>query len=322
MVRVCGEIVLLGVSASLSGCSKPVSALPESTAMVETSAAETVMESIVETAPEETTEAVTEPETLWQVVGAEDETRTSTNTMYLYAEPDDKSDVICEVPGGEEVIFKGEVVTSEGDSSPFICVEYDGKAGYTFWEIFAEPIVAESTEATTEVEESTEEAGTGVEAGGMEIQEASGTKYATEQVNVRQEPSKDSEKIGSLSWSDSVEVTGITSDGKWYRINLDGQEGFASASYLSDTKPEKQVVSQPDNGGNGGGEAQPDNGSSGEEARPDNGANGDEEVQAGEYIPGLGVAQDDGLPDGMSVDEFWESLDYEAPDGWDDIVWE
>ena len=311
--RVSCVAVLSGVFVLSAGCScsKPVNAEPETTAALETA--------LLEESIEESTQEV--PESLWQVTGVEGDykNKVTSNTMPLYAEPDDQSEVICEVPGGEEVIFKGEVLI-KGESSPFIYVEYDGKMGYAFGEMLAAPIlesIEETTEeATTEVEETTEEAGTGVEVKGIEIQEASGTKYATEQVNVRREPSKDGEKIGSLSWSDSVEVTGVTSDGKWYRINLDGQEGFASASYLSDTKPEKQVVSHPDNGGSGAGEAQPSTGGNGgEEAQPDNGGNGD--LQASDFM---------GLPEGVVVDDYDPNQFWDDPDiitgVFDDVVWE
>ncbi len=108
--------------------------------------------------------------------------------------------------------------------------------------------------------------GQGNEDTGIEILEASGTKYAKDSVNVRSEANKDSDKLGSLNWADEVEITGITSDGKWTRIEFNGGEGFVSSSYLLDEKPEKQKPSGGNNGGsdggsNGGSEAeQPNNG--------------------------------------------------------------
>lgn len=112
--------------------------------------------------------------------------------------------------------------------------------------------------------------GQGNEDTGIEILEASGTKYAKDSVNVRSEANKDSDKLGSLNWADEVEITGITSDGKWTRIEFNGGEGFVSSSYLLDEKPEKQKPSGGNNGGSNGGGQQENNGGS-EAEQPNNG---------------------------------------------------
>ena len=56
----------------------------------------------------------------------------------------------------------------------------------------------------------------------------------TEGLRVRKGPSTDTEEITSLSKNDEVKIVGQT--GNWYKIKLDGQEGFVSAKYISDTK--------------------------------------------------------------------------------------
>ena len=150
----CG-VILLGVSVGIMGCAKPT--------MAGTMVPETTIEATTEAVPETTVPETTEPETTeefrWGIAGDESqwEKRTTTNKMLLYAEPEDGAEVLCEIPAGVEVTYKGEVFTKEGDSSPFICIEYEGKTGYTFWEIFSDPIIEETTaEETTESEAETE----------------------------------------------------------------------------------------------------------------------------------------------------------------------
>ena len=57
---------------------------------------------------------------------------------------------------------------------------------------------------------------------------------STDGLRVRKGPSTDTEEITSLSKNDKVEITGQT--GKWYQIKLDGETGYVSAKYISDTK--------------------------------------------------------------------------------------
>lgn len=68
-----------------------------------------------------------------------------------------------------------------------------------------------------------------------EITEINKTGYvSTDGLRVRKGPSTDTEEITSLSKNDKVEIIGQT--GKWYKINLDGEIGYVSAKYISDTK--------------------------------------------------------------------------------------
>lgn len=66
------------------------------------------------------------------------------------------------------------------------------------------------------------------------------TMYATQGVNVRAGASTNYDVIGSLSWAQGVKVTGQASTG-WYRIDYNGQVGYCSNSYLSDSQPQPQV---------------------------------------------------------------------------------
>lgn len=71
------------------------------------------------------------------------------------------------------------------------------------------------------------------------IKPASGTKYATTTLNIRAYPDSEAEKYGSLAYAEAIEIVGITEDEKWCQFRMDdGFPAFASAKYLSDTKPE------------------------------------------------------------------------------------
>lgn len=72
-----------------------------------------------------------------------------------------------------------------------------------------------------------------------EVEPMTGTMYATQSVNVRQEPTVDSSKVGSKSYAEKVEVTGKVTSYKgescsWYQTS-DGT--YISGNYLTDTKP-------------------------------------------------------------------------------------
>lgn len=68
-----------------------------------------------------------------------------------------------------------------------------------------------------------------------EEKEVNKTGYvSTDGLRVRKGPSTDTEEINSLKKNDEVEIIGQT--GNWYKINLDGDIGYVSAKYISDTK--------------------------------------------------------------------------------------
>ena len=51
---------------------------------------------------------------------------------------------------------------------------------------------------------------------------------------IRKEPNTSSEELHSLSRNDKVEIIGQS--GKWYKISWNGETGYVSAKYISDTK--------------------------------------------------------------------------------------
>lgn len=72
----------------------------------------------------------------------------------------------------------------------------------------------------------------------FDINESEKTVYAISNVNVRTMPSKDSEKLGSLSYAEEIKQLG-TCDNGWTQVIYNNQIAYISSSYLQDTKPEK-----------------------------------------------------------------------------------
>lgn len=77
------------------------------------------------------------------------------------------------------------------------------------------------------------------------------TMYAQSSVNVRMQPSTDSEKVGSLSMNQEVSVTGQCNETGWYRIGYNGGEAFVSNKYLGDNKIEVTQTTTSNNSSNG-----------------------------------------------------------------------
>jgi len=55
-------------------------------------------------------------------------------------------------------------------------------------------------------------------------------------------PSTDGNKLGGLSWSQEITVTGQCNETSWYRINYNGVEAYVSNNYLVDTKPLEETA--------------------------------------------------------------------------------
>lgn len=67
------------------------------------------------------------------------------------------------------------------------------------------------------------------------------TMYATTSLNVRDGASTSYNKIGVLSYSEEVIVTGKVNENNWYQVKYKDKTGYASGNYLSDKKPEAQI---------------------------------------------------------------------------------
>ena len=62
------------------------------------------------------------------------------------------------------------------------------------------------------------------------------TMYVQKNVNVRNIPNTDGEKLGSLSTNEEVKVTGQCTETSWYRIEYSGGVAYVSDSYLGNDK--------------------------------------------------------------------------------------
>ena len=114
----------------------------------------------------------------------------------------------------------------------------------------AEQETAESTETEAPTSEPTEEATVQ-----YTYTDLSTTMYAQQTVNVRNQPSTDGEKVGSLSTNQEVSVSGQCNETGWYRIVYGDGEAYVSNKYLGDNKVEVQQSAQntqtSDNSGGG-----------------------------------------------------------------------
>ncbi len=92
-----------------------------------------------------------------------------------------------------------------------------------------EPAVSESAQPSAS--ESEEPAAT--DGNGYTYKDTTGVMYATADVNVRNEPDIDGERLGTLDEGEKVTVTGICNETGWYRITYDGSVGYVSNDYLT-----------------------------------------------------------------------------------------
>ena len=91
----------------------------------------------------------------------------------------------------------------------------------------AEPVVTETTTAAD---------------AGYTYSELSQTMYAKSAVNVRDLPSTNGKKIGSLKASQEIVVTGKCDQTGWYRFELNNTTGYVSDKYIVSEKPVSNVA--------------------------------------------------------------------------------
>lgn len=77
---------------------------------------------------------------------------------------------------------------------------------------------------------------------GYTYSELSKTMYAKSAVNVRDLPSTDGKKIGSLKASQEITVTGKCDQTGWYRFELNNTTGYVSDKYIVSEKPAVNTV--------------------------------------------------------------------------------
>ena len=96
----------------------------------------------------------------------------------------------------------------------------------------AEPVVTETTTAADT---------------GYTYSEASQTMYAKSAVNIRDLPSTDGKKIGSLKASQEINVTGKCDQTGWYRFDWNSTTGYVSDKYIVSEKPAVNTVASTGN---------------------------------------------------------------------------
>ena len=100
----------------------------------------------------------------------------------------------------------------------------------------AEPVVTETTTAAD---------------AGYTYSELSQTMYAKSAVNVRDLPSTDGKKIGSLKASQEITVTGKCDQTGWYRFDWNNTTGYVSDKYIVSEKPVSNVATSTGNSNTG-----------------------------------------------------------------------
>lgn len=85
---------------------------------------------------------------------------------------------------------------------------------------------------------------------GYTYSELSQTMYAKSAVNVRDLPSTDGKKIGSLKASQEITVTGKCDQTGWYRFDWNNTTGYVSDKYIVSEKPAVNTVASANNSSN------------------------------------------------------------------------
>lgn len=85
---------------------------------------------------------------------------------------------------------------------------------------------------------------------GYTYSELNQTMYAKSAVNVRDLPSTDGKKIGSLKASQEIIVTGKCDQTGWYCFDLNGTTGYVSDKYIVSEKPAVNTVASTNNNSN------------------------------------------------------------------------
>ncbi len=99
------------------------------------------------------------------------------------------------------------------------------------------------SETESETENTTEAYPDNVE--GYTFTDLDKTMWTTSNLNVRDLPDTEGEKLGQLTLGQDVHVTGQCKETNWYRIEYNGGAGYVSNEYLSDEKAENPDVSNP-----------------------------------------------------------------------------
>ena len=72
---------------------------------------------------------------------------------------------------------------------------------------------------------------------GVNIIKHSGTYYTVEGVNIRSDCSTEAEIIKGTSVGQQLTSTGVSEDGQWVEVSVDGQTGYVNAQYVTTEAP-------------------------------------------------------------------------------------
>lgn len=156
-----------------------------------------------------------------------------------------------EVAEIQSPIYEDSTVTTEENTSTTETAGLNGNGTGDIYEPTEEDleIIDEATLAQQEAQEADKQLQPEVVADYTVASMDAQTMYAQSSVNLRQGPSTEYDKVGSLSTNQSVTVTGYveTASGKWYQLST-GE--FVSAKYLGTDKVEVQAPSNNNNTSN------------------------------------------------------------------------
>lgn len=146
---------------------------------------------------------------------------------------------------GDKVPANNTAETEVMEITDVAVIETEDSNTETQTEAVEETETVEETEAVEETETVEEtEAVEETETVNYTYTDIDAIKYAKSAVNVRSLPSKDGERIGSLSLNNDVKVTGRCNETGWYRIEYAGKTAYVSGNYLVDNKIEVQTVAE------------------------------------------------------------------------------
>ena len=134
-------------------------------------------------------------------------------------------------------------IENQSETENVTTSEDETESTETVSETTTEVTTETDSEVTTEVETQTESETPSEEpeAPTYTYTDLDKTMYAKSSVNVRDLPSTDGNKLGGLSASQEVHVTGQCNETKWYRIEYSGDVGYVSGSYLVNEKPVEEI---------------------------------------------------------------------------------
>ena len=140
--------------------------------------------------------------------------------------------------------------TTSVESTETTVAEPTAEPAETPTELEAAPTETPAESPAPAVEPTTAPVETTAISTGYTYSELSQTMYAKSAVNVRDLPSTDGKKIGSLKASQEITITGKCDQTGWYRFDMNGTTGYVSDKYIVSEKPVSNVAANTTTAGN------------------------------------------------------------------------